>query len=423
MTKYCNMSDYGYNGFTDTKTVLDSEDDVAHVKWGDSWRMPTESECQELFDNCKWEWVTQNNVNGYKVSSKSNGNSIFLPAAGYRNGTDLSDADSYGVYWSSSLITDYPLSACYLFFYSGGRGMLENYRYYGYSVRPVLPSSVAVSITLDKTEVTVDKGDCVTLTATILPSSLTNKTVAWTSSDKTVATVNQDGVVTCISSGTVTITASTTDGSDLKAECTVTVIDYNGHEYVDLGLPSKIKWATMNVGATTPEGYGDYYAWGETKTKSNYVWSTYEWCNGSHKTMTKYCNDSSYGNNGFTDTKTVLDPEDDVAHVKWGGDWRMPTQAECQELRDNCKWDWVTQNNIKGYKVTSKINGNSIFLPAAGYRYNTNLNYAGSEGDYWSSSLYADNTLSAWYLYFRSGNRGTSSYYRVNGYPVRPVSP
>ena len=131
------------------------------------------------------------------------------------------------------------------------------------------------------------------------------------------------------------------------------------YEAVDLGLPSGIKWATCNVGATKPEEFGGYYAWGETEEKDDYSWGTYKWCNGSSTTMTKYCIDSSYGT---VDNKTVLDLEDDVAHVKWGGSWRMPTRAEQEELRNNCTWTWTTQNAVNGYKVTSKTNGNSIFL-------------------------------------------------------------
>ena len=105
------------------------------------------------------------------------------------------------------------------------------------------------------------------------------------------------------------------------------------YKYVDLGLPSGTLWADRNVGADSPEAYGDYFAWGETTPKSTYNWSTYKWCNGDRYTMTKYCTSSSYGT---VDNKTVLDPEDDVAHVKWGGIWRMPTKAEMLELQDRC---------------------------------------------------------------------------------------
>ncbi|MBR2637513.1 MAG: PEGA domain-containing protein, partial [Bacteroidaceae bacterium] len=192
----------------------------------------------------------------------------------------------------------------------------------------------------------------------------------------------------------------------------------NGHEYVDLGLPSGLKWATCNVGASKPEDYGDYYAWGETDTKRKYTWATYKWCNGSKDTMTKYCTKKKYGT---VDNKTVLEPKDDVAHVRWGGSWRMPTRAEMDELREKCTWVWTTVNSIEGYKVTGP-NGNSLFLPAAGYRGDTDVRYRGTYGYYRSSSLGSNNSGSAWYLYFSS-----SRYYWINGNrysgdTVRPVS-
>ena len=138
------------------------------------------------------------------------------------------------------------------------------------------------------------------------------------------------------------------------------------HEYVDLGL--SVKWATCNVGASKPEEYGDYFAWGETQPKNTYDWSTYKWCNGSYDTQTKYCTKSSYGT---VDNKTQLELSDDAARANWGGSWRMPTDAEMTELREQCTWTWTTQNGVYGYKVTSKKSGytnKSIFLPAAGYR-------------------------------------------------------
>ena len=195
---------------------------------------------------------------------------------------------------------------------------------------------------------------------------------------------------------------------------------YTGHEYVDLGLPSGIKWATCNVGATTPEEYGDYFAWGETEPKDNYSLTTYKYCNGSSSTMTKYCTSSSYGT---VDNKTELELEDDAAHVNWGGNWRMPTKAEQDELRNtsNCTWTWTTQNGVKGYKVTSKKNGNYIFLPAAGYRLDGNLSSAGSYGYYWSSSLSTSYGNDAYYVNFNSSFVYLSSYYRCNGHSVRAV--
>ena len=201
----------------------------------------------------------------------------------------------------------------------------------------------------------------------------------------------------------------------------------NGHEYVDLGL--SVKWATCNVGASVPWDYGDYYAWGEISTKNDYSWSTYKYCKeGDYHKLTKYCNDSGYGNNGFTDGKTKLELSDDVARQKWGGSWRMPTEEEFQELIDNCTWTWTTQNGVNGYKVTSKKSGytsRSIFLPAALYRDGTSLSDARSHGNYWSSSLYSD-ANSVLFLFFNSDYHdiGTSiGDNRVYGQSVRPVCP
>ena len=192
----------------------------------------------------------------------------------------------------------------------------------------------------------------------------------------------------------------------------------NGYEWVDLGFPSGLKWATCNVGAESPEEYGNYYAWGETTPKSTYSWSTYKWCNGSSTTMTKYCTDSDYG---IVDNKTVLDPEDDAVAVNMGGSWRMPTKAEQDELQTECTWTWTTRNGVKGYAVKSKINGNSIFLPAAGYRCNSGLNYAGSLGSYWSSSLDTYYSDLAYYLSFDSDGVFWYYYYRYCGQSVRGV--
>lgn len=191
----------------------------------------------------------------------------------------------------------------------------------------------------------------------------------------------------------------------------------DGYEFVDLGLPSGLKWATCNVGAITPEGYGDYFAWGETTPKTNYSWSTYKYCQGSSSTMTKYCYYSGFGT---VDNKTTLELADDAAHVNWGGAWRMPTKAEQDELRNNCTWTWTTQNNVNGYGVVGP-NGNSIFLPAAGYRYNGSLNLVDSDGYYWSSSLSASASYYAYRLCIYSSNIGWNYINRYFGQSVRAV--
>ena len=188
------------------------------------------------------------------------------------------------------------------------------------------------------------------------------------------------------------------------------------HEYVDLGL--SVKWATCNVGASSPEEYGDYYAWGETETKSIYNWSTYQW--GSSSSVIKYCTNSKFGP---VDDKKGLEPSDDVAQVKWGGNWRMPTRDEQDELREKCTWTWTTQDGTNGYTVTSKKNGNSIFLPAAGYRYDSSLNSAGSHGYYWSSSICTRQPDVAYSIREYKTYVDWDYYNRYIGYSVRPVYP
>ena len=346
-TKYCNQTNYGYNGFTDRKTILDQEDDAAHIIWGGDWRMPTVAEFEELLDkrNCDWFWYGNGNtlfggMAGYAVVSRKpgyEGNYIFLPASGY----DSKSQGRLGYYWSSSLVESCNYNAHTLYFNSN--------TYY-------------------------DSGESREEAITIRP----------------VFSAGRDG-------------------------------------YVDLGL--SVKWATCNVGATKPEEYGDYFAWGETLPKFYYDWSNYKYCSGSEETMTKYCTNSKYGYHGFFDRKTVLDAEDDAAHVNLGSDWRMPTKSEFMELMDpdNCIWTWVWINGVYGYEVESKkagYEGNSIFLPAAGGRYNGSLDNVGSCGYYWSSSL--EDTFypcNAWEGTFHQGSYFSSDCSRFYGRSIRPVCP
>ena len=169
-------------------------------------------------------------------------------------------------------------------------------------------------------------------------------------------------------------------------------------EAVDLGL--SVKWAPYNVGATKPEEYGDYFAWGETQPKSDYSWATYKWCNGSENTLTKYNYLSSYGT---VDNKTVLDMLDDAAHANWGGSWRMPTVDEITEFMNECTWTLTTRGGTSGYSVKGP-NGNSIFLPTAGYRYGTNLYYTGSYAGFWNTQLDPDVPYRGWVMCYNSGN-------------------
>ena len=198
-----------------------------------------------------------------------------------------------------------------------------------------------------------------------------------------------------------------------------------GKDYVDLGLPSGTLWATCNVGANSPEEYGNHFAWGETEGdgngKTQYSWSTYKWCNGSIKTQTKYCVGGSYGT---VDNKQELDLGDDAAYMLWGTTWCMPSKQQFEELIDSkyTTTEWTIQNDVKGYKITSKKNGNSIFLPAAGYRSGNSLSNVGAEGYYWTRMLYTDMSCYAYDTFFNSGTISSEDFfYRYGGQSIRPV--
>lgn len=202
---------------------------------------------------------------------------------------------------------------------------------------------------------------------------------------------------------------------------------YNGHDYVDLGLPSGTLWATCNVGATTPEGYGSYFAWGETQPKDYYFWDTYKWCvylNQEPK-LIKYCYFSTDGYNGMADHLTVLQADDDVATANWGSGWRMPTKEELWEMIHNTNTTWTTQNGVKGRLFMAKDGSGSIFLPAAGYRWKDQLFGEGEGGDYRSSTLFLDgfDSFSTEELCFSPANGGYGSIGndRPAGLTVRPV--
>ena len=185
--------------------------------------------------------------------------------------------------------------------------------------------------------------------------------------------------------------------------------DGNHPHMIDLGLPSGTKWACCNVGADKPEAYGGYYAWGETETKSFYSWSKYIYCDGTRETCQDLGDD-------------IAGIDYDVAHVKWGGSWVMPSKEQLDELRNNCTYEWTTVNGVKGVRFTSKKNSKSIFLPAAGRRIDSVLSSAGSVGYYWSSSQLPSGTDNAYSLYFYSGNTDWYYDYRYGGFTVRPVS-
>ena len=473
-TKYCTEKKYG---IVDNKTVLELEDDAAHVNWGGNWRIPTKEEQNELRNKCTWRWIQRCGVNGYKVTGP-NGNSIFLPATGERFGTSIDSVGYYGYYWNSSLKLEKSSQAFGLRIDS-----IKNASYYinrrcGLSVRPVLPKSLTLNKLSDtlyvdgkckliatckekevnakwyssNESVAIVSGGVVKalsagittisakyngeiveckinvydnlaiiaipepaylnmnykLIATFNGDTITGAT--WESLNKAIVKIDS-GQLTTISSGTATITASY---KSKIAKCTILVIK---PEYVDLGL--SVKWATCNVGAINPEDYGDYFAWGETKPKTKYNWSSYKYCNGTRNSITKYCTNADYG---IIDNKTVLELEDDAAHVNWGGNWRIPTKEEQNELRNKCTWRWIQRCGVNGYKVTGP-NGNSIFLPATGERFGTSIDSIGYYGYYRNSSLRLEKSSQALGLRIDSQKDATYNLARNSGMSVRPVLP
>ena len=284
-----------------------------------------------------------------------------------------------------------------------------------YSTKPV---QLVTSITLSETSITLQPDESKRLTATVLPVDADNKAVTWESSNDAVAEVNSSGRVTANANGSCIIICSATDGSGVKVECQVSVTALpicpnNNHPHViDLGLPSGTKWCCCNVGASTPEGYGGYYAWGETWPKSTYNWSTYFDTEDGGNTFKKY-------NGGLTE----LLPKDDAATANWGSGWQMPNFDQIKELYNTSYTitTWTIQNGVSGRLIASNSNGNSIFLPAAGFRSDDNLYNVGYGGHYWSSSLNQRLGNYAYYLLFSSAGWYWYNTSRCLGFSVRAV--
>ena len=449
LTKYCTNSEYGT---LDNKTELLPEDDAATANWGDKWQMPSILQLEELLDtinNTQIETVEVEGVRCRKITSRRNGNSIYIPAAGSRfpNRDDFYNDNITGYYWSRTLHTDEPYNARhYIFTYNSKRNWTSSsyYRYAGFTVRAVRksPMQYVTSIQMDETAIIdLSERKSIRLTATVLPSNATNQTLLWTSSNENIATVDNTGKVEVVTTDTCscTITCAATDGSGVKAQCKLTILYYqgttDGHIWVDLGLPSGTLWATQNVGSSyahTDDEFGDYFAWGETQPNDVYTWKAYKYCNGSEYSLTKYCPNSEYGYNGFTDDLRELLPEDDAATANWGRNWQTPSIEQLIELvnENYTTVQWVSRyTGVNGMLVTSKINGKRIFLRAAGDRVeNNNLVGANDRGRYWSRKLVPEPSTRSSYasclefsLYLNSLNTTIMSSKRDVGHCVRPV--
>jgi hypothetical protein len=422
-----------YNN-SDGLTELLPEDDAATANWGNDWQMPSELQCMELMDENYVEKVltTQNDVPGWLITSKHNGASIFLPAAGLQVESDRGSIEvgNDGFYWSRSLDGSDSRNM-----WLSHSIMANDQRRFGLSVRPVRVQEtqyewLVTGIQVSPKVLNLHLKETAMLTATVVPAYAKNQEVTWESSDESIATVNSIGIVTAKSFGECYIMCRATDGSNVFGLCTVKVKDY---DYVDLGLPSGTLWATVNVGADSPEANGKFFAWGETTNNVVYTWDSYKWHiegESGGLGLSKYTfadgktEASWYNSDGdfIGDNIKELLPEDDAATANWGDGWQMPTPAQFEELFDSryTTRTWTTKNGVKGYEI--RRNGNSIFLPAAGYRDWTEHDGEGTYGHYWSRSLDTLVSYRASHLFFHSSmvdtNQGDN---RFDGYNVRAV--
>ena len=327
----------GNDKVPDNKTILDLEDDAAFVNMGGQWRMPTVSECNELQNNCDVTETTINNVSGYLYTSKINGKSIFFPRTGVSASSRV---------WTSSLnLTERKrCKEAYGYSFSIYAGSNTGERYYGDYIRAVLQDDCSITFksnggTGSMSKISFKLGDEI-----VLPTNSFTRTdytfVGWNTAADGSGRIYND-----------LETVKPSSNLTLYAQWKL-IID--GHEYVDLGL--SVYWATCNVGANYPYVKGVYYQWGET-IDLGCMFEMGRYYDSENNEYYKYCK---------SDGKTILEPEDDAATYEWGGNWRMPTYAEAQELLSKCTWKETTLKGVYGFLVTSKINGNTIFLPYTG---------------------------------------------------------
>jgi len=380
--------------------------DAARANWGGSWRMPTNDEMHELVDKCTWEWgMFDNRVGdstihtgtyGYKVTGP-NGNSIFLPAAGWRYGSLLDDESEPGRYWCSTPYEGNTRDAYSHYFISDYYNVSWRCRYCGQSVRPVFDSPAKTDVVGQNhvsTESVAEQRkredqEKKQREAEILVQQQREAEAAEQARLEEERCKQEEAV----EQARLAEEQREQEKAATLKPATGTIA---GHEYVDLGL--SVKWATCNVGASSPAGYGNYYAWGETTTKSEYIEENKMFYSGN---MAAH----------------------DTARANWGGSWRMPTEDEMQELVDKCNWTWTILDSHNGYKVTSKTNGNSIFLPAAGLRRGKSFDNVSKRGAYWSSTYKGHDTRFVCLLdFFVSDNPYLAVYYSYVGLCVRPVS-
>ena len=351
----------------DNLTELLPEDDIAYVSWGSGWRMPSYDQMNELKTKCTKQWTEVNGVKGHVITGP-NGNTIFLPAAGsYANSAN--SVGTQGNYWTRTRVTtgsNPQNNAHKLYFSQTSLTVMTSGRNTGLPVRAVHDPMMDIV-----------EGD-------FLRGDATGNGV-----------VDMDDL-TMLINYLLTDTWPTPDP-----------IDY----YVDLGLPSGTQWATRNVGALKPEDCGNYYSWAEIETKETYLWTTYIWNTpGGTITINKY---------NAEDNITEMLPEDDAACVNYP-EGRTPSDEQLEELIANCAYEWTQLNGVNGMLLTGP-NGNTMFLPAAGYQFQGESG-VGVQGNYWTRTI---NPNTNWHgakkLYFTSSVFQAGGSDRSIGYSVRAV--
>lgn len=427
----CGAKHYGYDG----RSILELQDDAANRQLGGNWRVPTPSELQELIDNCTWEFGAIRTFSGeqegaqygYKVTSKINGNSIFIPNSGNFKEYWVANSDIYLWSCAKNDTCTYrfddrdELNAYSLYANRDSVSIVENTRDLGFAIRPVLPSTLDYSVKFDSngadgnmSSLSVKHGELF-----VAPDAAykCRGFVSWNTKPEANGKTYKIGDRFSISSN-IELYAQW-----VRLSCE-SWTDANGYEYVDLGL--SVKWATCNLGASSPEELGDKYAWGEVQTKQEFTWNNYQLCvNGDYTKLTKYCPKDYWLYDNFSesviDNKTQLEFEDDAARVHLGGTWAVPSDSEINELIDpnNCVWIKSHRNNVAGYEVISKINGNSIFIP-----FMDKFDNGEGVGIYWASTItFTQHPEMGYALYLREDkNIGTwGAWDRYLGWYIRPV--
>lgn len=412
----------------DGKYILEPEDDIAALSLGNNWRMPTFFEALELANNSSCEFVEnyyETGIPGIIVTSRIEGYeeaSIFFPLTGYY-GKTLKHEDREFQIWLSTQDVKMASLAKVLFGHISRTFLVVggDYRDLGAVIRPIYDDkNHTLGIRINENDyIGLLEGYDFQLSTSIYPIDGTDNAVKWSSADESIATVNQDGLVSAISPGTVIITASVSNG--VYDQRTFNIMPKQKEEYVDMGL--SVLWATCNLGADSFEKNGDYYSWGETTPKSYYGWDNYAWGHQNNDmtyNLTKYLTKEKYGS---VDNLVQLQSQDDAAVTTLGNGWRMPTNKEFQELIDN-SYVYTMYNyyntGINGYSVVSKVEGfedKSLFFPCAGY--------AIRDGHYLDDASYLAATLDV----DKNERAMTMDFYwpklrsvvRSWGWPIRPV--